>query len=269
MARVSTVLGYVDALRAEHFAEHFPPHFHETFAIGVVEAGAARISTRRGSFTATAGSILAFAPGEVHAAIPLGDDGYSYRMLYPPAGFGVDADLPYPDAGAVRFHVPVIDDTPLRHRFLGVHEPLMESRSGDGAREELEGMFRRLVERHAEVGNGHRLEDRQLAERACAFLRAHLAERVQLAVVADACGLTIFHLIRVFRRAVGVTPHAYLVQLRVNQAQRLLGAGASVSDVAYSCGFSDQSHLTRVFRRSVGLPPGQYVRQVMAVGTRG
>ena len=71
-----------------------------------------------------------------------------------------------------------------------------------------------------------------------------------------------YHLIRVFRRAVGVTPYAYLVQLRVNRAQAMLCQGLSVSDGAYSCGFSDQAHLTRTFKKSVGVPPGRYVRSV-------
>lgn len=263
MARASTRMGYVDALRAEHFVEPFPPHFHETFAIGVVESGAACISTHRGAFTATAGSILAFAPGEVHAAFPIGERGYSYRMLYPPAGFGSENDGMHADGDRWSFQSPVIEDAALRRQFIRVHEPFMEGGSGEEARDELSDLVCRLVARHAGMGKRHRLADRHLAERACAYLRDHMAERVRLSVVADACGMTVFHLIRVFRRAVGVTPHAYLVQLRVNHAQRLLGAGVRVSDVAYSCGFSDQSHLTRIFRRSVGVPPGQYLRQVM------
>jgi AraC-like DNA-binding protein len=264
MARVSTRMGNVDALHAEHFVDSFPPHFHETFAIGVVESGAACIRTRRGAFTATAGSILAFAPGEVHAAFPVGEGGYSYRMLYPPASFGAAGINTNADGDLWSFRSPVIEDGALRRQLVHVHEPFMEAGSGEGEREELSDLLRHLVHRHADMGSCHRLADRHLAERACAYLRDHMAERVLLSVVADACGLTVFHLIRVFRRAVGVTPHAYLVQLRVNHAQRLLGEGMRVSDVAYSCGFSDQSHLTRIFRRSVGVPPGQYLRQVMA-----
>jgi len=59
----------------------------------------------------------------------------------------------------------------------------------------------------------------------------------------------------------GVPPYAYLVQLRVNRAQAMLCAGSSVSDVAYACGFCDQSHLNRMFKKAVGVPPGKYVRQ--------
>jgi transcriptional regulator GlxA family with amidase domain len=59
-----------------------------------------------------------------------------------------------------------------------------------------------------------------------------------------------------------VPPYPYLGQLRVNRAQAMLCAGSSVADVAYACGFCDQSHLNRMFKKAVGVPPGQYVRQV-------
>jgi len=262
VARVTTTRGDVDALRAAHFAQQFPPHFHDTFAIGVVEAGQARIDTRRGSFTASPGSILAFAPGEVHAAVPLGESGYSYRMLYPPAGYLDDDVGTIPD---VAFRTPVIEDDVVRRAFLRVHEPLMEHAAGEAIEGALSDVMRRLVSRHARRADGRRSPvDRTIAERACAILRERMVSRVTLSVVAAECGVTVFQLIRVFRRAMGVTPYAYLIQLRINRAQRLLASGASVTDATYSCGFSDQSHLTRIFRRLVGVPPGQYLRQAMA-----
>ena len=50
--------------------------------------------------------------------------------------------------------------------------------------------------------------------------------------------------------------------LTVVASQVMLCSGSSVSDVAYACGFCDQSHLNRMFKKAVGVPPGQYVRQV-------
>jgi AraC family chemosensory pili system transcriptional regulator ChpD len=71
-----------------------------------------------------------------------------------------------------------------------------------------------------------------------------------------------FQLIRAFQRVLGVSPYAYLVQLRVNRARTLLHQGVAVSEVAYTCGFSDQSHLTRTFKKAIGVPPGAYQRAV-------
>jgi AraC-like DNA-binding protein len=53
-------------------------------------------------------------------------------------------------------------------------------------------------------------------------------------------------------------PHAYLNQLRVRYARRLLDDGLRPAEVASRSGFADQAHLTRHFKRTVGVPPGAY-----------
>ncbi len=93
------------------------------------------------------------------------------------------------------------------------------------------------------------------------YLEAHLADRVTLADLARATGLTDYAVLRGFRRATGIPPHRYLTQLRVRRAGELLSAGHSPVMVARAVGFADQSHLTRHFRRLVGVTPGTYTRQ--------
>ncbi|TDD22012.1 AraC family transcriptional regulator [Nonomuraea diastatica] len=80
-------------------------------------------------------------------------------------------------------------------------------------------------------------------------------------------------LLRSFRRAYGLPPHAYVVQLRVRRARALLERGTPPAEAAVAAGFCDQSHLSRHFRRMVGVTPGAYQRGVLAgrpvSGTRG
>ena len=97
---------------------------------------------------------------------------------------------------------------------------------------------------------------------ACEFLREHLASRPTLEDAAAAAGVSRFALVRRFRTALGTTPHAYLVLLRVNRAQRLLATGSSPADAALQAGFSDQAHLGLWFRRVLGVTPAAYRRQV-------
>jgi AraC-like DNA-binding protein len=99
-----------------------------------------------------------------------------------------------------------------------------------------------------------------VVERARLFLHSRFSVRLRLTTLAQECGLSIFHLIRVFRRSVGMPPHEYLTLVRVSHARAMLRQGSSIADVAYACGFSDQSHLTRVFKKTLGMPPGEYVR---------
>jgi AraC-like DNA-binding protein len=61
-----------------------------------------------------------------------------------------------------------------------------------------------------------------------------------------------------FTKQVGLPPHVYLNQVRVNRAKQLLADGQPIALVAYETGFADQSHLTRHFKRLFGLTLGQY-----------
>lgn len=99
--------------------------------------------------------------------------------------------------------------------------------------------------------------------RASEFIHDNYARGLRLADIAAAAHLSPFHLIRMFRKSTGKTPHQYLIQVRVNMARSLLSAGAgsgSLADIAAAVGFVDQSHLTRHFKRVLGLTPKQ-VRQ--------
>ena len=87
-------------------------------------------------------------------------------------------------------------------------------------------------------------------------------ERTSLAMISASCGVTTFHIVRQFTRSVGISPHRYLVQVRVRRARELLAQGVAPSLVAALTGFADQSHLTTQFRRYVGTTPASYQRCV-------
>ncbi|MEO8158236.1 MAG: AraC family transcriptional regulator [Betaproteobacteria bacterium] len=92
------------------------------------------------------------------------------------------------------------------------------------------------------------------------YIHENYPGEVSLAAIAGAAHLSPYHLTRVFKKATGVSPHQYLVQVRVNSARSLLAAGAgrrSLAEIATAVGFSDQSHLTRHFKRMLGVTPKQ------------
>jgi len=82
--------------------------------------------------------------------------------------------------------------------------------------------------------------------------------QLNLEVLAREAGLGRYQLIRAFRTATGLTPHAYVLNARVNRGRQLLGEGLALAEVAYQLGFADQSHFQRVFKAHVGVTPGQY-----------
>lgn len=97
--------------------------------------------------------------------------------------------------------------------------------------------------------------------RAKELLAANLTGGITLADLAKACELSIRHFTRAFRGSTGLSPHGWLLQLRIEKAKSLLtNSRRMLADIALECGFADQSHFTRAFQRAVGLSPGAWQR---------
>jgi len=91
------------------------------------------------------------------------------------------------------------------------------------------------------------------------MLAGDLTGSMPLHEIAEACGLSVSHFSRAFRKSTGLAPHAWLLQARVEAAKAMLRRGnISLPTIAQVCGFADQSHFARVFGRRVGLSPSAW-----------
>lgn len=99
-----------------------------------------------------------------------------------------------------------------------------------------------------------------LALRTQEFLHASLSQDIGMQDIAQAIDTDRFRLTRQFKKAFGIPPHAYLIQLRLVEARRLLKLGMQPAEVATELCFADQSHLGRWFKRAYRLTPTAYQR---------
>jgi transcriptional regulator GlxA family with amidase domain len=91
------------------------------------------------------------------------------------------------------------------------------------------------------------------------YIVTHLNENITNDALAEVAGLSVCHFARMFKQTVGVSPHRYVLQCRIEWARELLaGMDMPLSEIAIVTGFSDQSHYTRWFREIIGVTPGSY-----------
>jgi AraC family transcriptional regulator len=96
------------------------------------------------------------------------------------------------------------------------------------------------------------------------IMRDRLAEPLTLAEIAAEAHLSVYHFVRVFRDATGLTPRRYLTRLRIELAQRLLSeTDLTIQQITERCGFATPSALSSAFLRQVGIRPSAY-RQATA-----
>jgi AraC-like DNA-binding protein/PAS domain-containing protein len=103
------------------------------------------------------------------------------------------------------------------------------------------------------------------ASRVCEYIGSHLQENIALEMLAEIAQLSVHHFARAFRQTLGIPPHNYIVQRRVEHAQQLLrNTDLPVSEIAIVAGFTDQSHLARHFRTITGVSPSLARHQLRA-----
>jgi len=107
---------------------------------------------------------------------------------------------------------------------------------------------------HEAAGGGIPLPEP--VRRVLEIIERHYAEPLTVAGVAREAGVSVNHLIKLFRRHCGETPAEYLWNLRVDRGLRLLQeTGLGVGEIAYRTGFQNQFHFSRRVRKRHGLPP--------------
>lgn len=96
----------------------------------------------------------------------------------------------------------------------------------------------------------------QQMKRIAEYIDSHLHESSSLHVLAAVLGLGVWSFGRRFRESFGVAPHRYVIERRVERAERLLTQGSMpLKEVACACGFADQAHMTRMLRSRRAITP--------------
>lgn len=103
-------------------------------------------------------------------------------------------------------------------------------------------------------------EDDEIMKRLMQFIDAHLSDsEIGIIEMAEAAAISRSGLNRKLKRIVGLTPAEFLRETRIKRAQQfLLSTSKGVSEIAYSCGFSDPKYFGKIFRSMTGMSPTDY-----------
>lgn len=245
-------LPHVESRRACHSRACYKPHSHPTFSIGAVDSGGSIFTgSQDGQAMLANGSLVLVPAGCVHACNPLPGTLWSYQMLHL-------------DAQWLQAHAPALDgDTatvlhcPLLYAQFCAMNALLFSSAGTAEKDAaLLAFLGACASARADVLPSERKPVPQRLAPVLATLQTQPS--ASLRQLAQAAGLSPYQLIRAFRAATGMTPHAFQLNAHVNRARSGLQAGTALAQLAHELGFADQSHFQRVFKAHTGITPGRY-----------
>ena len=272
MARIdtrNTVRYWVDphiaglsCLHADFTTHAYSPHSHDGFVVAITEAGGAEFRSRGRTDEATSAALLVFNPDEPHSGRMGHSARWRYRSLYLDPQAIAYLSRSFGMSRPVYFTRNTFYDPALIEAFRGLHEALDGGRDVSASDDLLVSCFGTLFRTYAD--GGARIPGAPRANgavrRVVAHMRSSYAEKLTLEQMSSRAGLTPFQLIALFKDAVGLTPHAFLTQLRLKAAMRELRRGASPTEAALAVGFYDQSALTNHLKSSFGITPLQYTQ---------
>ncbi len=258
-------LSFVEA-RAIHDGSKvcYAKHAHETFSIGVVTAGVGTYMNGRLRERVGAGGMVLMNPGDVHVCNPVDREPWAYRMLYVDVPWLADLQHQLGFSHRPDFWAFSTALTTRRDLYAGFNRlyTLLTSDHEDHLRKHsallsfFSEVHRQLNPAPASADEGNR----KLA-RAAEYIRENCTRPLKLDEICFAAELSASYLIRAFKRCYGMTPHAYLINRRIEYSRAQLRRGRTIAEVAIEAGFSDQAHLQRAFRQFMAATPGQYQRR--------
>lgn len=146
-------------------------------------------------------------------------------------------------------HLEVDRDTNAAKAVMATAATLIQKEIGDAAV---------APKRQASSGGLANWQERRLR----AYIDENLQETIPIAALALLAKLSVTHFSRAFKRSFGLTPHAYIIAMRLDRALDLiLRTDKSLVEVSYEVGFADQAHLCKMFRRRFQCSPGAWRRE--------
>jgi AraC-like DNA-binding protein len=256
------MFGGIDLMSARFVHHSFAPHTHDELMIGIIHAGVKAFRRGRTTQFASPRSLSVVNPGEMHTGEREQGNELVYGALYLPET-AILAMFPDQLQSGLAIRQPVIDDPEIWQSLALAHQLIMVGGDDGAAEEALTWALALLFQRY---GSNERLQSEagcsKAVQSAVEYIHSRSGEPISLEEVSKSAGVGLFHLIRLFRKHLGMTPHAYLTQIRISKSQQLLKHGTPISQIALDVGFADQAHFTKRFKQLTGTSPAHYAKSI-------
>jgi len=251
-------LPFVECRYSTNSERHYKPHIHKTLSIGAIVQGEVRYQVGEKVAKLKPGSLALINPEILHSCNPSRPEKRSYYVLYLDADWCLKLQQSLWQVKTLMpFNRILLEDKSLYRQYIQSMDLLM----GQLELLEKERILIELVENiflQACSALTEKSTPNLSIERLKQQLSHNLDKDISLGQLALAFNVNSYTLLRQFKAALGITPHAYRTNCRIEYAKALLQKGLDLSQVASECGFFDQSHFHRHFKAITAVTPKEY-----------
>ncbi|MDC4979231.1 AraC family transcriptional regulator [Acinetobacter baumannii] len=255
---------YVETRRSCFSRTCYKSHSHPTFSIGAIDEGNSVFQSSFGTAQKISAGTLVIVPAHVeHSCNPMPNQAWSYQMLHLDLAWLNQLYSEFQEQG-LDLHIPqhkplIIKDESLYEAFTEMNETLFDAQKLIFEKEQ--SLLHCLIHLLLPYFILEEIQKPQYLYKDFLNLIDVISSSegfISLEELAQRVGLSRYAIIRLFKANVGLTPHAFQINLKINQAREQLKQGVPLAELAVNLGFSDQSHFHKAFKAHTGVTPRQF-----------
>lgn len=238
----------------------FHPHFHNTYSVGITHKGLYKSINQNNTFSFYTYSTRVNNPLELHSG---NSQFWDNHYLYPNIQLMEDLYFQiYYDKNTPIFKTHIIQDMILYKKLYKVFQSYYLKENKLILETNLINALLYLIINHCQKVKSldNYFNNSKLIKQSLEFINDNLNEIISLDKLASNVSLSKYHFLRVFKKELGVTPHQYILNQKIENAKNYITKGHSITEAALEFGFNDQSHFNRNFKRFYDYTPAQLIK---------
>lgn len=258
-----------------------PYHWHDELEIVIITEGSVCIWIAGNRFTLKTGDGYFSNSGVLHSETLISQRGYQHALVFSPGIITRAEDLIWK-----KYIAPVLGNSRIPFLLLKSSVPwqkeildLAENAWNHGAyekkdyslevRSSLSKVFSHIVD-HMDVMEDETIytnafqRDELRIKKIMVYIEENYNLNISLDNMAKSANISTSTCLRLFKTVLNMTPITYLLSFRIKKATEKLkhSNGKTISEIAYSCGFSDASYFNRCFRKEYGITPSEFISRL-------
>lgn len=229
-------------------SHNFPKHSHNAFCIGIVTGGKIQLNLKEQEYLLEKNNVY-FIPSFIeHKISAVNKMQYEYTVIC----LNNDFIERYNN---VLLHKYISKDENVGIKVLDICENFYDTNNY----KQLENDIKQFLDENIQIVLSYNKQiHNTLVLSVVRLIKSHLEESFDLEKISNYTHISKYHLLRIFKKQMGVTPYQFYIQEKVKKIKQGLLKNQTPVDLAYNLNFSDQSHLCNTFKKYVGLTPIQF-----------